>query len=283
MPPASARGRRPVSTAVPAKIDTTFRTPVCRASLSSMFASRLLSLVVLALLPLAGAACTLPNSDRGGSGQVDLTIPQLENVTDPDYPGEGSRVVVSDVVVSAVDNFDEDGTGRIGNVWVQEPGGGAWSAVQLYNPVVIPSRARLTPGDIVEAIGTLDEFVLLNDDGTPMDQDGTQTELESASVQKIGETLAPGATTIPEIELTNLVHAEPWENVLVRLENVSVTGGYDRYDELTTEGGVTIAQDLYTIPDVAAGTTFRSLSGIVTYFFGFKLLPRGPEDVVVEP
>jgi hypothetical protein len=40
-----------------------------------------------------------------------------------------------------------------------------------------------------------------------------------------------------------------------------------------------VANDLYGIPEVVAGTHFTSISGVVSYFFGFKLLPRGPQDV----
>ena len=84
---------------------------------------------------------------------------------------------------------------------------------------------------------------------------------------------------IPESDLTALPSAEPWEGCLVRIENVTMTGPYDRYDELTTAGGVTVANDLYEIPGVVAGTHFTAISGVVNYFFGFVLLPRGPQDV----
>jgi hypothetical protein len=220
----------------------------------------------------------LPCSSGGGAQQV-VTVRQIENTSDPAYPGVDARVVVRSVVLTAVDDYDEDGSGRVGGVWVQDPGGGAWSGVQLYNPVVIPSRTRLVPGDIVDLIGTVDEFVLLNPDGTPMDRNGTLTEIANGSVQKVGETLPSDPVVIPESDLAALASAEPWEGCLVRLANVTMSGPYDRYDELTTAGGVKVANDLYEIPGVAAGTHFTAISGVVTYFFGFKLLPRGPQDV----
>ncbi|MBI5488996.1 MAG: hypothetical protein HY905_16800 [Deltaproteobacteria bacterium] len=243
---------------------------------------RRLPLIVCLLL---SSACDPPAPDRPGGSGSELTIPQVQNPADPEYPGAGARVVLDDVVVTAVDGYDEDGSGRVGNVWVAEPDGGAWSGVQLFDPSVIPSRAFLVPGDIVQAIGTLDEFVLLNPDGSPQDPAGTLTELSGASVQKIGETFPPAATVIPEADLVPLGRdspnpaAEPWEDCLVRLENVEMAGGYDRYGEAPTSLGVSVAGDLYVIPDVAAGTRFRSLTGVVTYFFGFSLMPRGPEDV----
>ncbi|MBI5501803.1 MAG: hypothetical protein HY907_16290 [Deltaproteobacteria bacterium] len=247
---------------------------------------RHLPLALCTFLP--SLACDPVQPDRPGGAASDLTVPQVQNPADPEYPGTGSRVVLDDVIVTAVDNYDEDGSGRVGNVWVAEPAGGAWSGVQLFDPSVIPSRASLVPGDIVQAIGTLDEFVLLNPDGSPQDPAGTLTELSGASVQKIGETYAPLATTIPEADLVPLGRdspnpaAEQWEDCLVRLENVEMAGGYDRYGEAPTSLGVAVASDLYLIPDLAAGTRLRSLTGIVTYFFGFSLMPRGPQDVELE-
>jgi hypothetical protein len=247
-----------------------------------MFRSAFIPCTVALAFAFTGVACDPPASTRpGGGDDGELSIVVLQTPSDPDYPGVDSRVLVRNVVVTAVDNYDEDGEGRIGNVWVAEPAGGAWSGIQLFNPVVIPSRARLVPGDIVEATGTLDEFVLLNADGTPMDRDGTLTELGSASVQKTGETFAPEPTIVPESDLANLASAEQWEDCLVRIEYVRLTGGYDSYGEAATEGGNSIANDLYEIPGAAPGMTIRSLTGIVTYFFGFKIMPRGPEDVVL--
>ncbi|NMC70362.1 MAG: hypothetical protein GYA57_09890 [Myxococcales bacterium] len=229
---------------------------------------------------LAATACDAPSSRRtDGAGETEYSIVQLQTVTDPDYPGVGARVLIRDAIVTAVDTYDEDGGGHIGNVWIAEPGGGAWSGVQLFNPVVVPSRVRLAPGDIVEVSGTLDEFVLRNDDGTPMDRDGTETELVDASIQKIGETLPPAPTDVRENDLADLRTAEPWEGCLVRVQNLTLTGGYNRYGEAPTAGGIEVANDLYEIPGAGAGTTIRSLTGVVTYFFGFKVMPRGPEDV----
>jgi len=232
-------------------------------------------------LALAGTACDPPSPMRpGGVDDGELSINVLQNPSsDPDPPDENSRVLLRDVVVTAVDDYDEDGEGRIGNVWVAEPAGGAWSGIQLFDPVVIPSRARLVPGDIVEVTGTFDEYAYLVDDTDAL------TELSAASVQKTGETLPPTATVIPESDLTDRGRAEPWEGCLVRIENVDLTGPYDEYGETSTAGGVIIAGDLFEIPGAAAGMHFRSLTGIVTYFrpatflLGVMFLPRGTQDL----
>lgn len=239
-----------------------------------------LSAALLLVVLSAATSCDPPAPvRRGGEGEPEYSIPQLQTVTDPAYPGVEARVLIRDAIVTAVDTYDEDGTGSVGSVWIAEPAGGAWSGVQLFNPVVIPARVRLAPGDIVEVSGTLSEFVLYNPDGTPMDRDGTETELVGASIQKIGETFPPAPTDVRENDLADLRTAEPWEGCLVRLTNLTLTGGYNRYGEAPTAGGVEIGNELYEIPGAGAGMTIRSLTGVVTYFFGFKVLPRGPEDV----
>jgi hypothetical protein len=259
---------------------------VARTLVSALLASTVLACADGRELPpdwddpacVALALSGLPCSSGGGAQQV-VTVRQIENTSEPAYPGVDARVVVRNVVLTAVDEFDEDGSGRVGGVWVQDPGGGAWSGVQLYNPVVIPSRTRLVPGDIVDLIGIVDEFVLLNSDGTPMDRNGTLTEIGAGSVQKVGETLPPAPATIGESELGTLASAEPWEGCLVRIPNVTLSGPYDSRGEAPAAGGFDVADDLYRVPGLAAGVHYAALSGVVTYFFGFKLLPRGPQDV----
>lgn len=238
------------------------------------------------ILPVlaAVAACDPPPSDRPpGTGAAELPIQAVQNESDPAHPSEGERVLFRDVLVLAVDDYDEDGEGRTGSVWVGEAGGGSWSGVQLFNPTVVPTRVEPRAGDIVQVLGAVDEFVLLDDAGNPMDRNGTLTEIVDAVVQKTGETFPPPPTDVTENDLGERSRAEPYEGVLVRLRNVRVVSGYDRYDEATTEGGIKIANDLYEAPELNpegfSPVTLRSLTGVVTYFFGFKLLPRGPEDI----
>ena len=87
----------------------------------------------------------------------------------------------------------------------------------------------------------------------------------------------------------------PYIGMLVRLENVSITEVNDdeRGDFFATidiGGGidadetVRISNELYDItgtgPAIAAGRTFASVTGVVTYFYGFKIAPRSPADFV---
>jgi hypothetical protein len=227
------------------------------------------------------AACDPPADHHDGSGAGDeITITDLQDDRAAAHPAPGDRITVSDVVVIAVDDYDEDGAGRVGSLWISEPGGGAFSGVQLFNPSIVPARARLFPGDIVRAVGTVDEFVLLDDAGNPEDPDGTLTELSDVSVTKIGETLPLEPIPVLEADFADPQDAERYEGCLIRIDNVRIRTGYDSYGEATTEGQMAIATDLYEIPGLAPGSRYHSITGVVTYFFGYSLLPRGPDDVV---
>lgn len=236
-------------------------------------------------MALGISACGEPPSERPpGTGTRAVTVFAVQDPDDPDHPAAGDRVFMRDVVVTAVDDYDENGEGRVGGLWVGEAAGGRWSGVQLYRPTVVPSRTRLRPGDIVSVLGTVDEFVLRDDAGNPQDRNGTLTEIVYAVVQKTGETNPPAPTEVTENDLGDRSRAEPYEGVFVRLRSVRVVEGYNRYNEATTEGGIAVANDLYEVPefdpDGFTPAVLRSLAGVVTYFFGYKLLPRGPEDVV---
>jgi hypothetical protein len=43
-----------------------------------------------------------------------------------------------------------------------------------------------------------------------------------------------------------------------------------------------LSNELYALQDLelAAGNTFKSITGVITYFYGFKLAPRSAEDLV---
>lgn len=194
-------------------------------------------------------------------------------------PAHGDRVIVEDAVVTAVDSFDEDGAGSVGGVWVQSAAGGPWSGIQLYEPAVAPVRARLSPGDVVRVAGTYEEFVLREADGTPMDPRGRLTEITRGSVRKTGETTPLDPIPVAAADLGNRSAAEQWEGVLVRVEGVAVRAVYDLYGDAPTTAGFEVSKALYEIPGLGPGATFRSITGVVSYFFGFKLLPRGPDDI----
>ena len=67
---------------------------------------------------VALALSGLPCSSGGGTQQVVTVqqIQQMEDPTDPVCPGTSPRVVMHNMVLTAVDTYDEDESGRVGDV-----------------------------------------------------------------------------------------------------------------------------------------------------------------------
>ena len=103
----------------------------------------------------------------------------------------------------------------------------------------------------------------------------------------------PATTTIDLTELKSYDGARPYIGMLVRVENVTINGdtkadGSHRYCGAINVGASAVADvpkicnELYDIehsgPALSDMKTFKSVTGVVTYFYGFHLVPRSPAD-----
>jgi hypothetical protein len=239
---------------------------------------------------------------------------QVFSVSDLQYPHAvdqepliGRDVLLRSVVVTAVDRYAEarqdvvtedgqsrcvDNTGYAGGIAVQDPEGGAWGGVVLFNPTVTSQGDRLVPGTLVDVRGRYVEFCYENGEANnacPAHETQRLTQLTEATVAKVGEVAAPEAVEVSAAELANDHQAEAFEGVLVRLEGpLQVTpcrgednccvGDYNRYGSLKTDV-LEITSEFYSIP---TGTRcLGAVTGIVTWFNKYRLAPRGPEDVEI--
>jgi hypothetical protein len=97
--------------------------------------------------------------------------------------------------------------------------------------------------------------------------------------------------------LTSYEAARPYIGMLVRLVNVTIVAAeIDDEGRLSAPinvggGGLTpadipkVTNELYDIagtgPAIPENARFQSITGIVTYFYGFKIAPRSPSDFVL--
>ena len=93
------------------------------------------------------------------------------------------------------------------------------------------------------------------------------------------------AATVTTAALTDPTTAEPWEGVLIKLEDVSVLDEEIGFGEWMLNDEVRIDDLLYhindDIPDLAVGDTFESITGPLTYAYdNYKLEPRSFDDFV---
>lgn len=180
----------------------------------------------------------------------------------------GTYVKLEDVVVSSLTTFTGD------TFFVQEPEGGEYSGLQVFVPDA--AAIDIVPGQTVTLVGTVDEFF-----------DMTQIEVANAKITVTGFDTAPFPAVIADpatIAFDAAATAEPWESVIVQVENVTVTNDMLEFGEFEVSGGVRV-DDLFfnmnnwTVPPV--DTAFTSITGPLVYSFeSFKISPRDAEDLV---
>jgi hypothetical protein len=101
------------------------------------------------------------------------------------------------------------------------------------------------------------------------------------------------ATTIKLSELYTYEGARQYLGMLVKVENVAIGGdptmSSGRYSAplkvdiaIPADAVPKLSNELFALQDLelAAGNTFKSITGVITYFYGFKLAPRSAEDLV---
>lgn len=240
------------------------------------------------------AACsdTVDNDHNGFSDCDDFScqaVPGLDcSVTGPIADvqkgaiGQGKQVNLSQVVITAIDVAkDED------RVWVADAAQAApYAGIVVYKPA--GGVSGLAIGDVVDVRGWVTEFYGLT-------QIADSSTKEPPTITKKSGTAPPVPVVVAASALAEATMAEPYEGVLLKLENVKVTslnpdaaGGTnctmnDCGEYMVTGGAANVRVDnliVQTRTGKALGDCL-SVTGVLTYDFGkFKLLPRADADVV---
>jgi hypothetical protein len=245
-------------------------------------------------LAVSGCALDIPPAEPSfDDGRPALTLYQVQDVEADGHPEADTNVRVKDLLVTAVDRFDEDGSGKTGTIFVQEIGGGPFSGIQLYRPTIQPAGEYLLPGDVVEVEGLYVEFEYgqINPDGA--DPRGrTISQITDGVARKTGEWISPEPTVVED---SNDVQVDPaaeqWEGVFVEIRDVEAQSEPDSRGAFFVQGSapcettrdardrVVVVVDLRARLGVATGVHLSRVAGIMTYFYTYKLLPRSPLDV----
>lgn len=214
------------------------------------------------------------------------------------------NVYVTGVTISAVDRFDEVADGAFGNLYVQdttmEPG--EYEGMTVFDPGFTPPDLRVARGDVLDILGVYSEFL-----GPSAGFFG-----KCKSLPEIGGTATfrfEGSTTpAKKVNLQDLygyANARRYLGMLVQVDGLTIgadpvasnsalpTGGRYTADIDHTKIDTTgvdfadypkISNELYDVlnegPVLEKGTKFKSVTGVVTYFYGFKIAPRSPDDFV---
>ena len=239
-----------------------------------------------------------PNKLGSGARLSDVLGPATwlnedDQFSDNCAPPPDRNVQLSGLTIVGIDKFDETGDGANGNIYVQDTvqDPPPFSGITAFAPSFSPPDLRLSEGDVTDAFGILMEFLgpasagLFGYCKTLPEIGGTMTFRFEAGP------LTP--KTIPLEDLKSYAAARQWLGMLVRIESVRIanppanSGG--RYTaNLDVGGGIAqpdvpkISNELYDIeaegPPLNEGVTFSALTGVLTYFYGFKVAPRSPND-----
>ena len=199
---------------------------------------------------------------------------------------------VTGVTIVAIDRFDESGSGANGNFYVQDtnPNAPAFSGITVFAPSFSPPDLRLTEGDVADVSGVLQEF--LGPSNSPFGYCKTLPEIGGTMTFRFeAGPLLP--KTIALDDLKSYPTSRQWLGMLVRVEGVRIahppdeSGGRFTAD-IDVGGGLSqtdvpkISNELYNLksqgPALTQGSTFRAVTGVLTYFYGFKISPRSPND-----
>lgn len=229
----------------------------------------LLMLTAAAMLGLAATA----------SAQPIVSIYDLQQ----DLIADNTVVTVQGKVVTAVDDIPS-GMG----FYIQEPGGGANSAIYVFTGTV--SAPTVIIGDVVDVTGMYDDYFPTGNPGTglaelnlsvPHGGQGSYTKVGT------GQVPAPIVLRAWQTKTANPVEAEKWESVLVRHLNVTRTPtdpGFGEWFGLEfgfADNDSTRFDDGLGVTRPPAGTQMSSVTGVLNYSFNdYKLMPRGQYDVV---
>lgn len=213
------------------------------------------------------------------------------------------RVYLTGQVIVALDRYDETGEGATGNIYVQDaraPGEVAlpYSGMTIFGPAFTPPNLRLFEGDVVDTFGTFLEF--LGPTSGPFGSCKTLPEVTGTMSFRFEGALAEPHLLVPAAgdntrwdPLKSYQAARPWMGMLVKIENVTAAQApfesNGRFNvDIDVGGGINqsdiprISNELYDIktrgPVIEQGTQFRSVTGVLTYFYGFKIAPRSPDD-----
>ena len=215
-----------------------------------------------------GDGCDLcPEEYNPGDMGCTFVLSDIRDPSSPLFPGEGADVRVDDLVVTGI----RSGSG----LYVQDPDADMYGGIYIYDGGTYSSGA-VSAGDIISVSGVYSEYYGLSQIGDPevtvTSTDGSVTPIAIDEACDVG---------------TGGVLAEPLEGMVVTVSDVAVTNSNpdapSDYGEFEINECLRVDDQLsdVLVPQPPEGTTYSTLTGVLTYTYGHaKLEPRGSEDVV---
>lgn len=253
----------------------------------------------LSLLALSVAACGSIDADPASTPLANplgngLRIADVQNPKGAHH-APNANVAITGASVTWLDNFDEthDGKSR-GTLWVQDVGSqSAYAGIGIFSPTFVPSDLRVLPGDVIDFAGPYQELTKIGSAMFPTGQVLPQLAKPVGTFRY--EFDPPAAKTVALADLDDYAKGRQWEGMLVTVSDVYAGSGQpdssgfrvtyplvSAADAGAPANAVAISNELFDLKlnDYAAGTHFKQVTGIVTWFFSFHIAPRTRDDLV---
>ncbi|RME21991.1 MAG: hypothetical protein D6798_16885 [Deltaproteobacteria bacterium] len=196
----------------------------------------------------------------------DFTIPEVHDMAEG-QPTDAPVSLGSVELLGVVATSGLTSTGTPG-FFVQQEGGGEKSGLFVYldDKSVDLSAVDVQEGDVLDLTGNGSYyygFVEL-------------AVFDNADIVKTGDT-AP--TTVDVLDGAPDDWA-PWQGALVQLVEPTATGEQNSYGECPLDYGINL-DDWFTSYEAGTGTTWDSITGLITYSYGeYGIQPRSEDDLV---
>jgi hypothetical protein len=203
---------------------------------------------------------------------------------------DGQTIRAQGVIVVAVDNYDDNGLGAVGDIYVQDPvqtgaKGTPWSGLRLYRPTKNPPDLELAPGQGVDLVGEFVAFPGPNG-STPFGDGILVPQASNASLTLTYEAKPPEPIDITPADIADPVTGMQYASRLVRMHDVVLTadfaGARPEAKIYDTAGKTVLSAKLYPVhkdATIKSGVTLKSVTGVLDYFYNFKLCPRSAADI----
>lgn len=251
--------------------------------------------VLLALAAACGSRssdndpASVPTPNAAGDG------PHIADISDPGkktHATPNANVSVTGVVVTWVDQFDETNDGKSrGTIYVQDLESHApFAGIGLFAPTFVPASLVVGPGDVLDLTGQYQENATLGSTVT-FPKGDVLTQLAHPTGTFRFEYRAPDPTPIDWKDLNQFSTGRKWMGQLVTLTDVTladavtVSKGRASAPLTTAEAGAevpTLTNELVQLDAYPKGQKFKTITGIVTYFFNLHIAPRSKADLVAE-
>jgi hypothetical protein len=228
-----------------------------------------------------------PNAAGGGPHIADISDPGKKTHATPN-----DNVSVTGVVVTWVDQFDETNDGKSrGAIYVQDLESHApFAGIGLFAPTFVPASLVVGPGDVLDLAGQYQENATL---GTTVKfpKGEVLTQIAHPTGTFRFEYKSPDPTPIDWHDLLQFSTGRKWMGQLVTIKDVTLaaavttSSGRASAPLALSEGGAevpTLTNELTPLDAYPQGQKFKSVTGIITYFFNLHIAPRTKADLVAE-